>query len=488
MSENEATNDIHSEDEEDAPSEDEEDSPSEDEEEEDETDHWPIPVTDDTKSLTLPISIIKLNDEELSALIKCRATERYGDEAKEIQVSAVVKPVKRRNTFVLAGTGFGKTRIAEMYWDLFPKNKKAIVLSLNPLDTLGDNQVVEKEGAKNSISAVNLTKMNLSEEVAKKILNGDFAFIYLSPKVLLNNALFHKIFFDARFWDHLVSTVVDEAHMVYIWGLVGSGKSKKISSHLKHQDRALFHLSYGKLSTKLVMTNGVPVLLLSATCRPVALKGVIKSLKLTPENVSILRAELTRPEIRILRIPMDSALNSCKDLMQLYGPKEQTPDKKVVPSLIYSTTQTLTMEAMKVINMARGNKNGEKNAKSSFTQRYHSNTGNLSKEDIIEAFSSERLAVVSCTMALGLGQNWKRVRMVAHVGRGNPASLFQMIGRCGRDGRPGLALMLVEKSQKNGKNCVEDFDDETKQEEDNRMDAMAITPVCLRIAYSLDNL
>ncbi|PLW41770.1 hypothetical protein PCANC_11519 [Puccinia coronata f. sp. avenae] len=140
MSENEATNDIHSEDEEDAPSEDEEDSPSEDEEEEDETDHWPIPVTDDTKSLTLPISIIKLNDEELSALIKCRATERYGDEAKEIQVSAVVKPVKRRNTFVLAGTGFGKTRIAEMYWDLFPKNKKAIVLSLNPLDTLGDNQ------------------------------------------------------------------------------------------------------------------------------------------------------------------------------------------------------------------------------------------------------------------------------------------------------------------------------------------------------------
>jgi hypothetical protein len=40
-------------------------------------------------------------------------------------------------------------------------------------------KVVEKEGAKNSISAVNLTKMNLSEEVAKKILNGDFAFIYL---------------------------------------------------------------------------------------------------------------------------------------------------------------------------------------------------------------------------------------------------------------------------------------------------------------------
>ena len=38
---------------------------------------------------------------------------------------------------------------------------------------------VEKEGAKNPISAVNLTKVNLSEEVPNKILNGDFAFIYL---------------------------------------------------------------------------------------------------------------------------------------------------------------------------------------------------------------------------------------------------------------------------------------------------------------------
>ncbi|PLW16889.1 hypothetical protein PCASD_16390 [Puccinia coronata f. sp. avenae] len=101
MSESKATNNI--------PSEDEEDAPSEDKEEEDETDHWPIPVTDNTKSHTLPISITKLNDEELSALIKFHATARYGDEAKEIQVSAVV-------------------------------NLKAIVLSLNPLDTLRDNQ------------------------------------------------------------------------------------------------------------------------------------------------------------------------------------------------------------------------------------------------------------------------------------------------------------------------------------------------------------
>ena len=79
-----------------------------------------------------------------------------------------------------------------------------------------------------------------------------------SPEVLLNNALFHQIFFDEKFRDRLISTVVDEAHMVYIWGLVASGKAKKIISHLKHQDRAIFRPLYGKLGSKLVLTNGVP--------------------------------------------------------------------------------------------------------------------------------------------------------------------------------------------------------------------------------------
>ncbi|OAV94131.1 hypothetical protein PTTG_09269, partial [Puccinia triticina 1-1 BBBD Race 1] len=263
---------------------------------EEEDDPWPAPATGKTRSLTLPESITKLGPEALYDLIQNRARERYGNKPKDIQIAAVMDLVKRKNSFVLAGTGFGKTRIAEMYWDLFPQGKKAVVLSLNPLDSLGDNQVLEKETAKKPISAVNLTKMNLTESVAKKIINGDYSFVYLSPEVLLNNALFHQIFFDEKFRDRLISTVVDEAHMVYIWGLVASGKAKKIISHLKHQDRAIFRPLYGKLGSKLVLTNGVPLLLLSATCRPIAITGILKSLKLTRENISIQRADSLGPK------------------------------------------------------------------------------------------------------------------------------------------------------------------------------------------------
>ncbi|EFP74253.1 uncharacterized protein PGTG_00209 [Puccinia graminis f. sp. tritici CRL 75-36-700-3] len=91
-------------------------------------------------------------------------------------------------------------------------------------------------------------------------------------------------------------------------------------------------------------------------------------------------------------------------------------------------------------------------------------------------------------MALGLGQNWKRVRKVIHMGRGDPSNICQMMGHCGRDGRPGLAVLFMEKNRRNGKNSIDDFTGIKEQSDDVRMDALAMTPVCLRIAFSCDNL
>jgi superfamily II DNA helicase RecQ len=93
-------------------------------------------------------------------------------------------------------------------------------------------------------------------------------------------------------------------------------------------------------------------------------------------------------------------------------------------------------------------------------------------------------------MALGLGQNWTRVRSVVHMGRGDPSAICQMIGRCGRDGKPGLAILFVEKTRTNGKNSIAQFKagNGGEQSDDDRMDALAVTPVCLRIAFAVNNL
>ncbi|PLW43554.1 hypothetical protein PCANC_13240 [Puccinia coronata f. sp. avenae] len=150
-------------------------------------------------SLTLPPWITNLSDHDLMDLIKKQSRERYGDNAKEIQICSVMNLVKWCNSFFLAGTGYGKKRIVKMFWDLYPKYKKGMVLCLNPLDSLRNNQVEEKEKAKMPVRAVNLTKMNLTAKVIKDLSAGVYSFIYLSPEVLLNNALFHELFYDRNF-------------------------------------------------------------------------------------------------------------------------------------------------------------------------------------------------------------------------------------------------------------------------------------------------
>ncbi|KAH9472135.1 hypothetical protein Pst134EA_002760 [Puccinia striiformis f. sp. tritici] len=63
-----------------------------------------------------------------------------------------------------------------------------------------------------------------------------------------------------------------------------------------------------------------------------------------------------------------------------------------------------------------------------------------------------------------------------------------MIGGCGRDGQPGLAIMFVEPKRRSGLNTLEAIAKADRTTDDVQMDSLAITPVCLRIAFSIDNL
>ncbi|KNE86512.1 hypothetical protein PSTG_20108, partial [Puccinia striiformis f. sp. tritici PST-78] len=88
--------------------------------------------------------------------------------------------VKQRNTFVMAGTGSGKSRVSEFYFHLFSPSKKAVVLVVNPSDALGDNQVKEKIAQ--GYTAINLKKLTFNSKVAAEIKRGKYNFVYLSPE------------------------------------------------------------------------------------------------------------------------------------------------------------------------------------------------------------------------------------------------------------------------------------------------------------------
>ncbi|PLW23688.1 hypothetical protein PCASD_13552 [Puccinia coronata f. sp. avenae] len=131
------------------------------------------------KRITLRRDILGLSHQSLKAFIRDDSRKLYGDEPKDAQVEAVAALVDGHHTFFLAGTGFGKTRIAEMYHNLFQPYQKLIVVVLNPLDSLGDNQVDEKGSVGVELSEINLTQNVLDNALAKHIISGAFEFVYL---------------------------------------------------------------------------------------------------------------------------------------------------------------------------------------------------------------------------------------------------------------------------------------------------------------------
>ncbi|PLW11430.1 hypothetical protein PCANC_21279 [Puccinia coronata f. sp. avenae] len=431
--------------------------------------------------------ILDMKRKDLTEYIADTTNKFYGQPAKPLQIDMVANLVMGCKTVVLAGTGFGKSRIAEIYYKLIPQKKRVVVLVLNPLDSLGNNQVFKKELA--CFTAINLNKLNFNKKAADNISNSVYQFVYMNPEIFLNNKMWEDVYFSLAFQNRLGLIVVDEAHMIYIWGLVKSGPGKHLASmYGQHKDQGIFQPSYGNLGGHLFTQNKQPILLLSAYCCPVAVEAIKKILCLEESNIDILRGKLTRPEIRIVRVPMESSMALCHDLIKVFPSSNNVPDAQVVPLLVYSGSQNQTLTALEVIGMACEAPGNSLNPTSLFACQYHSCTGKQDKLDCIEAFSKGTFPVFSCTMALGLGQNWKQVQMVVHMGRGDPAAIVQMVGQCGPDSRHGLAILFVEKNCRNSKNHVTYFREGAAASNDNWMDALAITPVCLRICFSIDSL
>ncbi|EGF99387.1 uncharacterized protein MELLADRAFT_112722 [Melampsora larici-populina 98AG31] len=102
---------------------------------------------------------------------------RHGYPARPEQIQSVVDLLNDRTSFLLAGTGFGKSRVPEMYYHAHETTSAPIILCINPLDALGDDQVSEKEAV--DLRAINLTGENCTQDACDSILLGDFVFVYV---------------------------------------------------------------------------------------------------------------------------------------------------------------------------------------------------------------------------------------------------------------------------------------------------------------------
>ncbi|PLW31766.1 hypothetical protein PCANC_22358 [Puccinia coronata f. sp. avenae] len=283
-------------------------------------------------------------NQSLSAAIGHRVLKHYSVPAIPLQIDTVVNLARGRNVMLHAGTGF----------------------------------VSEKKKA--GFSAINLTKLTFNPAEAAKICHGEYSFVYLSPKIFLNSKLFSSIYFSPEFQSCLALVVVDEAHLIYHWGMQPPGS---------------------QWSPNPPFVSNLPP--------PRPLRAIQRNLRLNSTKLVILQGELTRPEIRIIRVFMKGSMTSFTDLERLYSPISDTPNKKVVPSFIYCSTWRKTGQVLEVLAPACGTPNNASKAGSLFSRCYHSVTGDQDKQDVKRDFGEGFFPVISCTMALGLGQNWMRV-------------------------------------------------------------------------------
>lgn len=79
------------------------------------------------------------DDQKVAAKEDFEAKHKYP--VRPEQTTAVVDLLNGRTTILLAGTGFGKSRVPEMFYHAHEDKYAPIILSINPLDSLGDDQV-----------------------------------------------------------------------------------------------------------------------------------------------------------------------------------------------------------------------------------------------------------------------------------------------------------------------------------------------------------
>ncbi|EGG02678.1 uncharacterized protein MELLADRAFT_109980 [Melampsora larici-populina 98AG31] len=80
--------------------------------------------------------------------------------------------------FLLAGTGFGKSRVPKLFYLAHDQERYTPnVLSINPLDSLGEDQVSKKSVVQ--LKDVNLTGANCTKQVCDDVLQGKYNFVHV---------------------------------------------------------------------------------------------------------------------------------------------------------------------------------------------------------------------------------------------------------------------------------------------------------------------
>ncbi|MBQ1937425.1 MAG: RecQ family ATP-dependent DNA helicase [Bacteroidales bacterium] len=326
------------------------------------------------------------------------------DDFRLKQAQIVESALNGVDTLALLPTGGGKS----VCFQLPALMRPGIALVITPLISLMKDQVQNLEAR--GIKALAVYSGMSRREVDLALNNacyGDFKFLYLSPE-RLSTRLFQQ-YVRAMNVSYIV---VDEAHCISQWGY----------------DFRSDYLSIGELRNWV----DAPVLALTATATPEVCQDIVRLLarpqdmgagqKEENSGFAIIKSGFERPNLSYI-------VRNCEDK---FGKLLQICQSQQGTGIVYLRSRRRCEELAKFLT-----DNGHS---ASF---YHAGLSAPLRAQRQEEWKSDKIRIMVCTNAFGMGIDKPDVRFVVHFDiPDSPEAYFQEAGRAGRDGKRSYAVLL----------------------------------------------
>ena len=314
------------------------------------------------------------------------------DSFRPMQDEIVSAALEGRDVLAILPTGGGKS----VCFQVPAMMKEGIALVITPLIALMKDQV--QNLADRGIKAL-CVNAGMGHREVETVLNnaayGDFKFLYVSPE-RLGTRLFRNYVQEMN----INYIVVDEAHCISQWGY----------------DFRPDYLKIGKLR-ELV---DAPVIALTATATPKVADDIMDRLGFEEKN--LVKSGFERPNLSYI-------VRKCEDKL---GQLLSICSNVAGTGVVYVRNRKKTEELAAFLTA-----NG---ISASF---YHAGLGQDSRADRQEKWKTDKIRVMVCTNAFGMGIDKPDVRFVVHFDLpDSPEAYFQEAGRGGRDGKRSFAVLL----------------------------------------------
>lgn len=329
------------------------------------------------------------------------------DSFRPLQEDIIQSVLSGQDTLALMPTGGGKSlcyQVPAMAMD-------GLCLVISPLIALMKDQV-ENLRRRNITAYAIFSGMTRKQVVQtlETVTSSNCKFLYVSPE-RLETALFKEYLPGMN----VQLIAVDEAHCISQWGYD-------------------FRPPYLRISAVRAELPGVPVLALTASATPEVQQDICDRLEPLDNSRSkkdrpwsVFRQSFERPNLSYSVFTVDSRINRILEIL-----------KKVNGTgIVYCKSRKRTKEISELLSM--------QGISADF---YHAGLSQDERNTKQEAWINNKIRVIVCTNAFGMGIDKPDVRIVIHAD--TPDCLenyYQEAGRGGRDGKTAYAVLLYDEKE-----------------------------------------